>query len=211
GLILDDGVTFRIDDSTWLLHSSTGAADRVHQHIEMVLNVHRPDLDVALIPVTSAWANATVCGPNARDVLAALSPDFDISPQSFPFMAMREGIVAGLPARVFRVSWTGELSFEINTGPHLAVEMWSRILAAGAKYGIAPIGSEANHILRVEAGYISTGHEVDGTADVIDLGLGGMVSTVKRDFIGKRSMDLRRSADPVRPELVGLLPADPNA
>jgi sarcosine oxidase subunit alpha len=211
GLILDDGVTFRLDEATWLLHSSTGAADRVHQHIETVLNIHRPDLDVALVPVTSAWANATVCGPKARDVLAALAPNFDIAPQSFPFMSMREGDVAGLPARVFRVSWTGELSFEINTEPHLAGEMWSRILAAGAPYGIAPIGSEANHILRVEAGYISTGHEVDGTADVFDLGLGGMVSAAKRDFIGKRSMDLRRTADPVRAELVGLLPTDPNA
>lgn len=211
GLILDDGVTFRIDERSWLLHSSTGAADRVHHHIEMILNVHRPDLDVALVPVTSAWANATVCGPKAREVLAALAPDFDIAPQSFPFMAMREGKVAGMPARLFRVSWTGELSFEINTEPHLAVEMWSRILAAGSPFGIAPIGSEANHILRVEAGYISTGHEVDGTADVIDLGFGGMVSAVKRDFIGKRSMDLRRAADPIRSELVGLLPADPNA
>ncbi len=211
GLILDDGVTFRFDDNTWLLHSSTGAADRVHQHIEMVLNVHRPDLDVALVPVTSAWANATVCGPRARDVLAALQPDFDASAQALPFMTTREGHLAGLPARVFRVSWTGELSFEINTAPHQAQEMWSRILAAGAPFGIAPIGSEANHILRVEAGYISTGHEVDGTADVIDLGMGGMVSKTKPDFFGKRSMELRRSVDPVRAELVGLLPDDPGA
>jgi sarcosine oxidase, subunit alpha len=89
--------------------------------------------------------------------------------------------------------------------------MWSRILSAGAAFGIAPIGSEANHILRVEAGYISTGHEVDGTADVIDLGMGGMVSKTKPDFLGKRSMALRRSVDPVRAEFVGLLPSDPSA
>ena len=209
GLILDDGVTFRLDDATWLLHSSTGAADRVHQHIELVLNVHRPDLDVSHIPVTTAWANATLCGPRARDVLAALQPNFDCGRQAFPFMALREGKLGGIPARVCRVSWTGELSFEINTSPLHAVEMWQRIIAAGELFGIAPIGSEANHILRVEAGYISTGHEVDGTADVVDLGLGAMISKTKRDFIGKRSMDLRRAADPVRPELVGLLPLDP--
>jgi sarcosine oxidase subunit alpha len=209
GLILDDGVTFRLDAARWLLHSSTGAADRVHQHIEMILNVHRQDLDVSIIPVTSAWANATVCGPRARDVLRALEPDFEVAGEAFPFMAVREGRIGGLPVRVFRVSWTGELSYEINTAPRHAAAMWEKIIATGARFGIAPVGSEANHILRVEAGYISTGHEVDGTSDVHDLGLGAMVSRTKTDFVGKRSMELRRRFDPVRPELVGLLPVDP--
>jgi sarcosine oxidase subunit alpha len=209
GLILDDGVTFRLDAARWLLHSSTGAADRVHQHLDMIVNVQRQDLAVSILPVTSAWANATICGPRARDLLHALEPEFDVANEAFPFMAVREGRVGGLPARVFRVSWTGELSYEINTAPRHAVAMWDRIMAAGAPLGIAPIGSEANHILRVEAGYISTGHEVDGTSDVHDLGLGAMVSKTKTDFIGKRSMELRRRLDPVRPELVGLLPLDP--
>jgi sarcosine oxidase subunit alpha len=159
--------------------------------------------------VTSAWANATICGPRARDLLRALEPEFDVANEAFPFMAVREGRIGGLPARVCRVSWTGELSYEINTAPRHAVAMWDRIMAAGARFGIAPVGSEANHILRVEAGYISTGHEVDGTSDVHDLGLGAMVSKTKTDFIGKRSMELRRRLDPVRPELVGLLPLDP--
>ena len=209
GLILDDGVTFRLDAARWLLHSSTGAADRVHQHIAMILNVHRQDLDVSVIPVTSGWANATICGPRARDLLRVLEPDFEVDGGVFPFMAVREGRVGGLPARVFRVSWTGELSYEINTPPRHASAMWGKIMAAGARFGIAPVGSEASHILRVEAGYISTGHEVDGTSDVHDLGLGAMVSKTKADFIGKRSMELRRRLDPVRPELVGLLPVDP--
>jgi sarcosine oxidase subunit alpha len=209
GLILDDGVTFRLDAARWLLHSSTGAADRVLQHLEMIVNVQRQDLAVSILPVTSAWANATVCGPRARDLLRALEPEFDVANEAFPFMAVREGRIGGLPARVFRVSWTGELSYEINTAPRHAVAMWDRIMAAGARFGIAPVGSEANHILRVEAGYISTGHEVDGTSDVHDLGLGAMVSKTKTDFIGKRSMELRRRLDPVRPELVGLLPLDP--
>ncbi len=125
-------------------------------------------------------------------------------------MALREGKLGDIPARVCRVSWTGELSFEINTSPLHAEEIWRRIMAAGEPFGIAPIGSEANHVLRVEAGYISTSHEVDGTADVVDLGLGAMISKTKIDFIGKRSMDLRRAADPVRPELIGLLPLDPH-
>ena len=210
GLVLDDGVTFRLDEGHWLLHSSTGGAERVHQHIETVLNVHRPDFAVSIIPITSAWANATICGPKARDLLQALAPAFDVSAKAFPFMAMREGMLGQLPVRVFRVSWTGELSFEINTAPRHALALWETIMHAGEQFGITPVGSEASHILRVEAGYISTGHEVDGTSDVIDLGLGAMVSATKPDFIGKRSMFLRRKADPVRPELVGFLPVDPS-
>jgi sarcosine oxidase subunit alpha len=210
GLLLDDGVTFRLDDTHWLLHSSTGAAERVHQHIETVLNVHRPDLAVSVIPVTSAWANATLCGPRARALLQALEPDFDVSAAALPFMTMRDGHLGMLPVRVMRVSWTGELSFEINTAPRHALAMWERIMAVGVPFGITPVGSETSHILRVEAGYISTGHEVDGTSDVIDLGLGAMLSRTKSDFVGKRSMFLRRSVEPQRAELVGFLPVDPS-
>jgi sarcosine oxidase subunit alpha len=209
GLVLDDGVTFRLDDSTWLLHSSTGAAERIQLHIETILGVHRPDLEVTMIPMTSAWVNATICGPRARDMVAAMAPDFDVARAALPFMGMVEGRVGGIPVRVFRVSWTGEASFELNTPARHGPELWERILSAGQAFGIMPVGSEANHILRVEAGYISTGHEVDGTSDAHDLGLGGMVSRTKADFIGKRAMEIRRRAEPVRCELVGLLPEDP--
>jgi sarcosine oxidase subunit alpha len=209
GLILDDGVTFRLDGETWLLHSSTGAADRVHQHIEQVLQIHRPDLEASLIPVTSAWCNATVCGPRARALIEALQPSFDVSPEALPFMGLAEGRIGDIPVRVYRVSWTGEASFELNTPARHGASLWQRVLEAGAPLGIVPVGSEANHILRVEAGYISTGHEVDGTADVYDLGLGSLVARSKPDFIGKRAMEIRRRAEPVRFELVGLLPEDP--
>jgi sarcosine oxidase subunit alpha len=209
GLILDDGVTFRLDQDRWLLHSSTGAADRVFLHIEQILKVHRPDLRVSIIPVTSQWCNITLCGPKARDVLMALQPDFDASRAALPFMGMAEGRLDGIPVRLFRVSWTGEASFELNTPARHGPELWSRVLAAGQPFGITPVGSEANHILRVEAGYISTGHEVDGASDAHDLGLGALISRTKPDFLGKRSMELRRKADPVRFELVGFLPDDP--
>jgi sarcosine oxidase subunit alpha len=207
GLILDDGVTFRLDDTRWLLHSSTGAADRVHAHLEQILQVHRPDVRVSLIPVTTQWANATLCGPKARQVLEALGPDFDVSNAALPFMGLAEGHVAGgLPVRLIRVSWTGELSFELNTPARHARALWEAIMAAGEPFGITPVGSEANHILRVEAGYLSTGHEVDGTSDIHDLGLGGLIGRGKADFLGKRAMEIRRKAEPVRFELVGLLP-----
>jgi sarcosine oxidase, subunit alpha len=210
GLIMDDGVVFRLNDTQWLLHSSTGAADRVHLHIEQILQIHRPHWRVSMIPVTSQWANATVCGPMAREVLAAMGPDFDISREALPFMGMAEGMIGDIPVRVFRVSWTGEASFELNTPARYAPALWEKVMAAGARFGIAPVGSEANHILRVEAGYLSTGHEVDGTSDAYDLGFGPLVSKTKPDFLGKRSMELRRKADPERFELVGFLPVEPS-
>jgi sarcosine oxidase, subunit alpha len=209
GLILDDGVVFRLNETQWLLHTSTGAADRVYLHIEQILQIHRPHWRVSMIPVTSQWANATLCGPNARDVLSAMGPDFDVSREALPFMGMTEGMIGNIPVRVFRVSWTGEASFELNTPARYAPALWEKIMTSGQRFGITPVGSEANHILRVEAGYLSTGHEVDGTSDAYDLGLGPLVSKTKPDFMGKRSMDLRRKAEPERFELVGFLPVDP--
>jgi sarcosine oxidase subunit alpha len=211
GLIMDDGVVFRLDDSRWLLHSSTGAADRVYAHLEQILQIHRPEWKVSVLPVTTQWANATLCGPKARDVLAALKPDFDISGSALPFMGLVEGRIGDIPVRVCRVSWTGELSFELNTPARHAEALWRQVMEAGAPFGITPVGSEANHILRVEAGYISTGHEVDGTSDAIDLGLGALISKSKPDFLGKRSMEIRRKNDPERIEMVGFLPLSPNA
>jgi sarcosine oxidase subunit alpha len=125
-------------------------------------------------------------------------------------MEFRDGTFADLPARIVRVSFTGELSFEINVAPRHLRDLWDKIMAAGTSFNIAPIGSEANHVLRVEKGFLSLGHEVDGTVDAYDLGLSWIMSKKKSDYIGKRSVDLRRAGNKVRRELVGLLPDDPN-
>jgi len=161
-----------------------------------------------ITPLTTQWANATVCGPLAREVLLAAGTDIDLDPAAFPFMSMREGRVAGLAARVFRVSFTGELSFEVNVPARNGLALWESLIAAGATHGITPIGSEANHVLRVEKGFLSLGHEVDGTADPYDLGMGWIMSRRKPDFIGKRSIEIRRANGAPRRELVGLLPED---
>ena len=209
GLIMDDGVTFCLAPETYLLHSSTGAADRVYAHLEEQLQINRPDWRVSVIPLTTQWANVTVCGPLTREVIRAAGTGIDISRDAFPFMSIREGHVAGIPVRAARVSWTGEMSIELNTPARHGLALWEKILAIGAPFGITPVGSEASHLLRVEAGYISTGHEADGTADIHDLGLGWMVSKNKPDFIGKRGMELRRAREGARREMVGFLPADP--
>ncbi len=210
GLILDDGVAFRLDEHRWMVSTSTGHADAVNQHMEKLLQTEFPDWQVMITTVTSQWNNATICGPKARDMMRALGTDIDLSPEVFPFMSFRDGTVAGLPARVIRVSFTGELSFEVNVAPRHMAELWAKVMAAGAPFGVTPVGSESNHVLRVEKGFLSLGHEVDGTVDPFDLGMGWVMSKKKSDYSGKRSVALRRASGKPRRELVGFLPQDPN-
>ena len=206
GMILDDGVTFKLAENHYLMSTSTGFADLVFRHMEYLLQVECQSWQVWITPVTSQWCNATICGPKARDVLEALGTSIDISNDAFPFMAMREALVAGLPARICRVSFTGEVSFEINVWPRHAEAMWQRIMEIGGPFGIVPVGSETSHVLRVEKGFLSLGHEVDATADPFDLGMGWIMSRTKAHTIGRRSVDIRRSSGKPRRELVGLIP-----
>ena len=206
GMILDDGVTFKLAENHYLMSTSTGFADLVFRHMEYLLQVECQSWQVWITPVTSQWCNATICGPKARDVLEALGTSIDISNDAFPFMAMREALVAGLPARICRVSFTGEVSFEINVWPRHAEAMWRRIMEIGGPFGIVPVGSETSHVLRGEKGFLSLGHEVDATADPFDLGMGWIMSRTKAHTIGRRSIDIRRSSGKPRRELVGLIP-----
>ena len=210
GLIFDDGVAFRVDENRWLISTSSGHSDGVNQHMEKILAFDRPEWDVKITGITNQWNNATICGPKARDLLAKLGTDIDLSQTAFPFMELREGLVANIPARVIRVSFTGELSFEINVSPRDLLNLWEKIMEIGSEFGILPVGSEASHVLRVEKGFLSLGHEVDGTVDAYDLGMGWIMSKKKPDFIGKRSVHLRRDLKKTRRELVGILPNDPN-
>ena len=194
GLIFDDGVSFKLSENRYLMSSSTGNADAVYQWMEKLLQIEYPKWDVKITNVTSQWTNATLCGPHARQVLQALDCDTDLSPEAFPFMTFRDCRVSGIPARIIRVSFTGELSFEINVAPRHLLALWEKIMAAGAPYDIMPIGSEANHVLRVEKGFLSLGHEADGTVDAYDLGMGWIMSKKKPDYLGKRSVHLRRNA-----------------
>lgn len=210
GMIIDDGVTLKLGENHYLMSTSTGHADEINRHMEHFLQVERPEWDVRITTVTSQWSNATICGPRARELVEALGTGIDLSRDAFPFMAMREGRVAGIPARVCRVSFTGELSFEVNVHTRHALDLWNKIFSVGEAFGLIPVGSEANHVLRVEKGFLSLGHEVDGTVDPYDLGMGWIMSKKKEDYIGKRAVEIRRSSGRPRRELVGLLIDDPN-
>ncbi|MEO7404374.1 MAG: glycine cleavage T C-terminal barrel domain-containing protein, partial [Burkholderiales bacterium] len=209
GRLFDDGVVFRLGFDHFWVTTTTGNTDAAFAWLEHCRqNLFRSR--AFIVPVQSQWANAVICGPRSRDLLASIGTDIDLDRDAFPFMAMRAGHVGGLAARVFRVSFTGELSYEINVAASHGAALWAQLMEAGNIFDITPLGSEANHVLRIEKGYISIGHEGDGTATPFDLTLDRFVAMEKADFIGKRALedDLFDRPRPRR-ELVGLLPTDP--
>ena len=162
GRLLDDGITFRLGEDHWWMFAGTSAAGHVHRHLERLLQLVWPELKVYLTIVTSQWTNVCVCGPKARAVLEGAGTGASLAPDAFPFMAMREMTVAGLPARVARAGYTGELSFEVNVPARHGVRLWEALTEAGEPFGLAPIGSEASMVMRCEKGFVSAGFEGDG-------------------------------------------------
>ena len=167
-------------------------------------------MKVFVTPVTEQWAQFAIAGPRARDVLEKLKGDIDFSTEALPFMSYVEGTLERCPVRVFRISFSGELSFEIATPANHGRVLWEAIFEAGEDFGIEPYGTEALHVLRAEKGFIAIGDETDGTVTPIDLGLNWAVSKKKVDFLGKRALSLPHLANENRKQLVGLLTEDPN-
>ena len=209
GMVMDDGVTTRLAADHFLMTTTTGNAASVLAWLEDYLQTEWPNLRVYLTSVTEHWATASIAGPRSRDLLAELASELDLSSKAFPFMTMKEASVAGLPARVFRISFTGELSYEINVPSYAGLHLWQEIMSAGAKHGITPYGTETMHVLRAEKGYIIVGQDTDGTVTPFDLGMGWIVAKKKADFIGKRSFSRADTAREDRKQLVGLLTENP--
>jgi sarcosine oxidase subunit alpha len=207
GMVMDDGVTARLADDRFLMTTTTGNAARVLDWLEEWLQTEWPELKVYCTTVTEQWATTAVVGPNARRILHALAPDMDFSNAAFPFMTFREGVVAGLQARVFRISFNGELSYEINVPSWHGLALWEAVIEAGKPHGLTPYGTETMHVARAEKGYIIIGQETDGTVTPHDVGLERAVSKQK-DFIGKRSFARADTCRSDRKQLVGLLPLD---
>ncbi len=201
GFVLDDGIVARLADDRFHLTTTTGGAARVLAGMEDYRQTEFPELRVWLTSITEQYATVAVQGPRARDIVAPLT-DADLS---MPHMSVREANVLGRPARVWRVSFTGELGFEMNVPPDHAPAVWDAAIAGGA----VPYGTEAMHVMRAEKGYIIVGQETDGTATPDDAGLSWAVGRNKPDFVGKRSLARASMADPARKQLVGLLTDDP--
>ncbi|AWN48712.1 sarcosine oxidase subunit alpha [Methylobacterium terrae] len=208
GYILDDGVVARIAPDCFHVTTTTGGAPRVLAHMEDYLQTEWPDLRVFLTSTTEQWAVIALQGPKAREVIAPLVDGIDLSPEAFPHMAMRTGTICGVPTRLFRVSFTGELGFEINVPSDHAKAVWEAVWEAGQPHGITPYGTETMHVLRAEKGYIIIGQETDGTVTPDDVGLAGMIAKAKKDFVGKRSLARPDVVASGRKQLVGLVTDD---
>jgi sarcosine oxidase subunit alpha len=203
GFLSDDGVVARIDDDTWLCHTTTGGADRIHAHMEEWLQTEWWDWKVYTANVTEQYAQIGVVGPKARAVLEKLG-GMDVSANALSFMGWADGTLGGFPVRAYRISFSGELSYEIAVPAHQGRALWDSLLEAGAEFNVTPYGTEALHIMRAEKGFIMIGDETDGTIIPQDLGLDWAISKKKEDYLGKRAQQRSHMTDPARWKLVGL-------
>ncbi len=210
GMVFDDGVTTRLGETHYLMSTTSGGAARVLAWLEEWLQTEWPELKVYCTSVTEQWATVSLCGPRCRELMRELAPDIDLDPAAFPHMSMREGRVLGVPARIFRISFTGELSFEIQVPSRYGLPLWKEVMARGAAYDIMPYGTEGMHVLRAEKGFIIVGQDTDGTVTPYDLGMDWIVSRQKQDFLGKRSLARADMQKPERKQFVGLLTDDPD-
>lgn len=204
GFIMDDGVIGRIAADRFHVTTTTGGAANVLAMLEDYRQTEFPELAVWLTSTTEQWATMAVNGPNARAIVQALAPQADLSAGALPHMALVACEVAGFPARLWRVSFTGEVGFEINVASTNGAALWDALLAVGAPHGLVPYGTETMHVLRAEKGYIIVGQETDGTVTPADAGLDWAIGRAKPDFIGKRSLARAAMQSPDRKQLVGL-------
>ncbi|MBB2946883.1 sarcosine oxidase subunit alpha [Actinoplanes lutulentus] len=204
GMVLDDGTVIRLTGTRFLVTTTTGNAAAILDWMEEWLQTEWPELRVRCTSVTEQWATVALVGPRSREVLAGIAPGLDVSKDGFPFMTWRDATVAGLDARVCRISFSGELAYEINVSWWDALTLWETLAALG----ITPYGTETMHVLRAEKGYPIIGQDTDGTVTPHDLGLGWAVSKKKADFLGKRSFSRAENSRADRKQLVGLLSDD---
>ena len=210
GMIFDDGVCACLGDNHYLMFTTTGGAAGVLAWLELWQQTEWPELQVYFTSVTDHWATATVTGPNARKVVAKVCQDIDLTSDQFGFMDWRNGTVAGVTARVFRISFTGELSFEINVPANYGRHVWEALIEAGKEFDITPYGTETMHVLRAEKGFIIVGQDTDGSMTPADMNMDWIVGKNKAfSFIGQRSLSRSDTLRDNRKQLVGLKTIDP--
>jgi sarcosine oxidase subunit alpha len=208
GFVMDDGVVARMAADRFHVTTTTGGAPRVLHHMEDFLQTEFPDLKVWLTSTSEQWAVIAVQGPRARELIAPFVEGIDISREKMPHMSVREGRVCGAPTRLMRVSFTGELGFEINVAPEYARSVWEALWEAGRAFDAVAYGTEAMHVMRAEKGYIIVGQDTDGTMTPADAGLEWAIGKAKKDFVGKRSLRRPDMLVANRKQFVGLFTDD---
>ncbi|MDE0245635.1 MAG: sarcosine oxidase subunit alpha family protein [Gammaproteobacteria bacterium] len=207
GMLMDDGVMARTGERRFYLTTTTGGAAAVLDWMEKWLQTEWPDLEVYLTSLTDHYSTIAAAGPNSRRLLEKLGCDIPLDKERFPFMAVKPAELAGMRVMLFRVSFSGELAFEINIDSNNAPAMWRKIMEAGAEFDIAPYGTETMHVLRAEKGFIIAGQDTDGSVTPVDLGMNWLLAKEK-DFLGKRSLQRPDCLREDRKQWVGLLSQD---
>ncbi|MGW5523630.1 FAD-dependent oxidoreductase [Gordonia sp. NPDC003950] len=208
GMVKDDGTVMRIAEDRYTVYTTTGNAAAILDWMEEWHQTEWPHLQVFTTSLTDHVATFPVVGPRSRDVVGAVFDDLDVTNDAFAFMDWRDTTYRGVPIRIGRVSFSGELAYEVNVAAEYAEVLWRALIDAGEPHGITPYGTETMHVLRAEKGYPIIGQDTDGTVSPHDLGMGWVVSKKKPDFIGKRSFSRPSNQDPLRKHLIGLLPVD---
>jgi sarcosine oxidase subunit alpha len=208
GMVFDDGVTTRISENHWLMTTTTGGAAKVLDWLEEWLQTEWPHLEVYCTSVTEQISTVAIVGPKSRELMSRLAPSLDVSNEAFAFMENKHSDVAGVSARIARISFSGELAYEINVPAIYGLHIWESVMAKGADLNITPYGTETMHVLRAEKGFVIVGQETDGTQTPDDLDMNWIVSKKKDDFIGKRSFSRADTARDGRHQLVGILGDD---
>ena len=206
GIVMDDGTTTRISENHYHMTTTTAQAANVLSHLEYYLQIVWPELNVNVVSTTEQWAGAAIAGPKSRDMLSKLYPDLDVSNDALPFMGYKEAEFFGVPSRIFRISFSGELAYEINVKSDHGMFMWEKMMELGKEFGNQPYGTEALSTLRIEMGHVA-GPELDGRTIPSDVSLNGLVSK-KKDFIGKNSLGREAFNVESRQKIVGLIPID---
>ena len=206
GIVMDDGTTTRISENHYHMTTTTAQAANVLSHLEYYLQIVWPELNVNVVSTTEQWAGAAIAGPKSRDMLSKLYPDLDVSNDALPFMGYKEAEFFGVPSRIFRISFSGELAYEINVKSDHGIFMWEKMMEVGKEFGNQPYGTEALSTLRIEMGHVA-GPELDGRTIPSDVSLNGLVSK-KKDFIGKNSLGREAFNVESRQKIVGLIPID---
>ncbi len=206
GIVMDDGTTTRISENHYHMTTTTAQAANVLSHLEYYLQFVWPDLNVNVVSTTEQWAGAAIAGPKSRELMQKLFPNLDCSNEALPFMGYTESNLFGAPARIFRISFSGELAYEVNVESNNGNYMWEKIIEIGKEFKIQPYGTEALSTLRIEMGHVA-GSELDGRTIPYDNGLEGLLSK-KKDFIGKRSLTKQAFVASNRQRVVGVVPLD---
>jgi len=210
GMVIDDGVTTRLGEHHYVMTTTTGNAASIMSKLEDWLQTEWPELKVYLTSITEQFGTISLNGPNSRKIMGSLFPHEDFSSESFPHMSFKELKIDNTICRVMRISFTGEICYEINVPASYALSLWNKCMELGKDFNITPYGTEAMHVLRAEKGFIIVGQETDGSVTPVDLNMNWIVNKKKYDFVGKRALYRSDTIKEDRKQLVGILTEDPS-